>query len=107
MNENTSKTPEQREMAIYEAAVEKWGRRAQIQKAVEEMAELTQALMKLYFLEEFGTGDRNDIIENIDMERADVQILLNQLHIIFGDNSAAECERLNHLAGMLGLEGLE
>ena len=38
-------TPEQREMALYEEAVEHFGEKAQILQAVEEMAELTKALV--------------------------------------------------------------
>ena len=94
-------TMEQREMAIYEKAVAKWGKRAQALKAIEEMSELSQAILKLAFYEDFGIGDEQAIRENISMERADVEIMLNQLHVIFGDNSEMECERLKNLENLL------
>lgn len=96
------KTPEQKEMALYEGAIEKWGKKAQMLKAIEEMSELSQALLKLVFNDEFGAGDHDDIIKNIAAERADVSIMLNQLEVIFGDNSEEECAKLEHLASLLG-----
>lgn len=94
-------TPEQKEMALYEGAIEKWGKKAQMLKAIEEMSELSQALLKLVFNDEFGTGDHDDIIKNIAAERADVSIMLNQLEVIFGDNSEEECAKLEHLSEIL------
>lgn len=88
---------EQREMAIYEKAVSKWGKRAQALKAIEEMSELSQAILKLVFFEDCGIGDEEAIRENISKERADVEIMLNQLHVIFGDNSEMECKCLDDL----------
>lgn len=49
-------TPERREMALYEKAVAKWGKRAQALKAIEEMSELSQAILKLVFCEDYGIG---------------------------------------------------
>ena len=94
-------TPEQREMALYEKAVAKWGKRAQALKAIEEMSELSQAILKLVFCEDYGIGDEQAIRDNISMERADVEIMLNQLHVIFGDNSEMECKRLDNLESLL------
>ena len=100
-NKKNDMTPEQKEMQLYEAAVDKWGKRAQVLKAIEEMSELSQALLKLIFHEDFGTGNRDEIMLNIAEERADVEIMLNQLHVIFGDNSDAEAVKLEHLAALL------
>lgn len=100
--QDEAQTPEQKEMALYEKAVEKWGAKAQMMKAVEEMSELSQALLKLCFNDEFGSGDRDAIIKNISLERADVSIMLNQLDVIFDDNSEMELARLEHLADILG-----
>lgn len=49
-------TPEQREMALYEEAVEHFGEKAQILQTVEEMAELTKALLKYIRYKDFGHG---------------------------------------------------
>lgn len=94
-------TPEQREMALYEGAVHKFGEKAQILMAIEEMSELTKALLKYLRFKEFGQGEEGDVLAAISEERADVEIMLNQLHVIFGDNSEADCLALEHLAELL------
>lgn len=87
------------EMDLYEAAVEKWGPESRVMLAVEEMAELTKALIKCI---RYGTKD--EILYEIAEERADVQIMLNQLNVIFGDNSDWECEKLDRLAALIETE---
>lgn len=77
-------TPEQREMALYEAAVEKFGEIAQIDQATEEMAELIVALNKYKRYVNFRQGNKEEILAHIAEERADVEIMLNQLHVILG-----------------------
>ena len=94
---NPEATPEQEEMALYEQAVALFGPENQIVKAIEEMSELTKALAK-YLL----YGGNPDILASIQEERADVEIMLNQLHVIFGDCSQQECEKLDHLRELLG-----
>ena len=94
-------TPEQREMALYEAAVVKFGERAQILMAVEEMSELTKSLLKYVRHEDLNQGDYDAIIASVEEERADVSIMLNQLDVIFGDNSEAEQRKLEHLAAIV------
>ena len=94
-------TLEQREMALYEAAVVKFGERAQILMAVEEMSELTKSLLKYVRHEDFNQGDYDAIIASVEEERADVSIMLNQLDVIFGDNSEAEQRKLEHLAAIV------
>ena len=86
----------QAEMAIYEAAVQRFGEQAQILIAVEEMAELTKALLKY-----IRYGGVREVLDSIAEERADVEIMLNQLHVIFGDNSEWECKKLDRLAAFL------
>lgn len=95
-------TPEQWEMNLYETAVEKFGRKAQILMAVEEMSELSKALLKFIRFEDFGQGRKEDVLKSVDEERADVSIMLNQLDVIFGDNSEMECRKLDHLVEILG-----
>lgn len=89
----------QREMAIYEAAITKWGDKAQILMAVEEMAELTKALLKY-----LRYGERPEVLDSIMEERADVEIMLNQLHVIFGDCSEQECAKLSRLENRISEE---
>lgn len=87
-----AETAAQWEMAIYEDAVKRWGDKAQILMAVEEMAELTKALLKY-----LRYGARPEVLEAVAEERADVEIMLNQLHVIFGDCSKWECIKLSRL----------
>lgn len=86
----------QAEMAVYEAAVRRFGEHAQILIAVEEMAELTKALLKY-----IRYGGTREVLDSVAEERADVEIMLNQLHVIFGDNSEWECRKLDRLAAFL------
>ena len=83
---------------LYKAVVKKFGERAQILVAIEEMSELTKALLKYIRHEDFNHGDYDGIVANIAEERADVSIMLNQLAVIFGKNEDAEKAKLEHLA---------
>lgn len=89
------------EWTLYEAAVKHFGEIAQIMQAIEEMAELIQALNKYLRYNQFGQGNLIDVLKKIQEERADVEIMLNQLHVMFGDNSEAECKKLAHLRELL------
>lgn len=98
---NDESTIEVSEEELYKAAVQKFGERAQILVANEEMSELTKALLKYIRHEDFNQGDYDDIVESIAEERADVSIMLNQLAVIFGKNEDAETEKLEHLADIV------
>lgn len=64
-------------MNIYQEAVNKFGADHQILKAVEELNELATALM--HYRQGKLTG------KQVQSERVDVQIMLSQLDIIFGE----------------------
>ena len=64
---------------VYEQAVEEWGREAQIMMAIEECSELIKELTKLY------RGDTVD--QNVAEEVADVEIMMEQMRILFGDKN--------------------
>ena len=98
---NDESTIEVSEEELYKAAVQKFGERAQILVAIEEMSELTKALLKYIRHEDFNQGDYDVIVESIAEERADVSIMLNQLTVIFGKNEDAETEKLEHLADIV------
>ena len=75
-------------------------------KAVEEMAELTQALCKL---ERVATSPNfaehwNRAREHVLEEIADVQIMLNQMQLLYGDCTEWEIKKLEYLARRLGIE---
>ena len=80
-------------MDVYEIALKKWGEPLQIIMGIEEMAELTKELVKHLR----GKGDYNHIKE----EMADVEIMLTQLEIIFGDIRFEKDRKLIRLAKML------
>lgn len=65
-------------------AVRKWGKAAQIDMAIEEMSELTKALLKDRRAERNPAAwDCEKVRENVAEEMADVYIMLLQLEIIF------------------------
>ena len=81
---------------IYTAAVKKFGKEHQLVLCMEEMAELTKELSKNM------RGSKN--ITNISEEMADVEIMLEQLRVIFGNRSEVDtikAEKLIRLADRL------
>lgn len=107
MDEKQEMTPQQHEMALYEGAVHRFGRMAQIDQAIEEMAELTVALNKYKRFIRFRQGDEETVLQSVAEERADVSVMLCQLDVIFGDNSDMECAKLDHLENLLSADNLQ
>lgn len=68
---------------ILKQAIETFGEDAQIDQAIEEMAELTQALIK-------RRRYKNDVdtMFNVAEEMADVLIMMEQLFMIFNNDKA-------------------
>lgn len=89
---------ERREILV--RAINTYGKSAQLDMVVEEMAELTKAISKL---RRAGSDDETRAaMENIAEEAADVQIMLDQLRMMFGIVTAPiEEEKLIRLAGRL------
>ena len=83
------------------AAVNKWGAAAQVQKAVEELSELTLALTR--WLNRKDPSD--EIIDNIREEREDVEIMLLQLDAMFGRSAAWRREKYEHLRAIVEMQG--
>lgn len=108
LNEDSYKTitPDLHEKELYKAAVKKYGEIAQIDQATEEMAELIVALNKYKRYINFHQGDKEKILSNVAEERADVQIMLEQLNIIFGNNENAKRVKLKHLSAIVGNENV-
>lgn len=65
------------ENGIYEEAIKKWGAESQVLMAIEELGELIVVLSKLG--RDKNSSDIYDIIEEI----ADVEIMIEQLKVIF------------------------
>ena len=73
---------------ILNKAIETYGEHSQIDKAIEEMAELTKALLKLRYCEK--DFERQIVQDAVSEEMADVEIMLTQLHMIFGNTKKVE-----------------
>ena len=80
---------------IEKAAIEKYGEFWQAVKAVEEMGELTQALAK--WMHRPTIENRKAVME----ELADVTIMTEQMHLIFGSTLGIEEAKLERLSGRM------
>lgn len=70
---------------VYRESIEQYGVPAQVDMAIEEMAELTKALLKF---RRFGWSENSlDYLENIYEEIADVKIMIRQLEMIYDSNN--------------------
>ena len=83
----------EREAQILETAIEVYGERAQIIKAIEELGELTVELAR----HRNGLGN----VDALREELADAFIMLNQLELIFGDVTEIEIAKLERLERMI------
>lgn len=84
---------QEREAAILESAIKKFGPRNQVIVAIEELSELQKELTKWLR----GKGNYEGLME----EMADVSIMLNQLCLIFGDPAEQEIAKLERLERMV------
>jgi NTP pyrophosphatase (non-canonical NTP hydrolase) len=82
--------------SIYAMALDRWGYVPQMLKTVEECGELITALM--HALDGRGTP------EEVASEIADVQIMCEQMALVYGTGlvAAQKREKLSRLAGLLG-----
>lgn len=72
----------------YRAILDRFGNTMQTIVAIEEMSELQKALAK--YLRGLQYHDYADVLANIREEIADVQIMLDQLRLIFDDGETIE-----------------
>jgi len=88
---------------IYKDAIKLWGKKSQVLMCVEECSELQKNLLHDLRLER--SVKREDILEEI----VDVQIMLDQMQIIYGitwiEFDLKKCEKLRRLIGRIK-EGL-
>lgn len=94
----------EREGKILEDAINTWGAKAQIVKAMEEMAELIQALSRRLLCMYLNAPGGNAALENVREEMADVNIMLNQLELIFGDTTEEEIRKLLRLEARIAAQ---
>jgi len=90
--------------ALLQRAVDTWGRFAQVDMMIEEMSELTKALLKERRVPPTPVSELENAITNIREEMADVQIVLDQMKLIYGDPKDIEAKKLDRLAERLGKE---
>jgi NTP pyrophosphatase (non-canonical NTP hydrolase) len=83
----------ERRNEIENRAISKYGLTSQMNQCIEEMAELTKALCKVRRPNDDDRAAHDNVIE----EMADVQIMIDQMRIIFGDTSSQEEYKLNRL----------
>lgn len=102
-NEAENMTAE-REGKILEDAINTWGAKAQIVKAMEEMAELIQALSRRLLCMYLNAPGGNAALENVREEMADVSIMLAQLELIFGDTTEEEIRKLLRLEARIAAQ---
>lgn len=89
MDEQKKELTQEREAAILEGAIKKFGLRNQVIAAIEELSELQKELTKWLR----GKGNYEGLME----EMADVSIMFNQLCLIFGDPAEREIAKLERL----------
>lgn len=80
---------DERRKEIEQWAIRTYGENSQVDKAIEEMSELTKALLK--YRVGFAT------LDEIREEAADVQIMLEQLRMLYGSTADMESYKLNRL----------
>ena len=85
----------ERRKEIEGRAIRTYGEQPQVDVTIEEMSELTKELLKLR--RESTQAGFQKRRESIKEEIADVQIMLDQMRIIFGDTSSQEEYKLNRL----------
>lgn len=87
---------------VLQQAIDTYGSRAQEEMAIEEMAELTKAIVKRHRAGDKGSYER--AMQSITEEMADVIIMLTQLLMFYGnrkDVQRAVDEKVTRLAGRL------
>ena len=68
---------------VYKAAINKWGKEIQVEIAIEEMAELIKAIQKIKRGAKGNTTEWFSLIHNVCEEIADVEIMIEQMKIIY------------------------
>ncbi len=88
---------------ILKKAVDVYGKEAQVDMCVEECSELIKALLKERRLgyEKADPAKKQLALEHVREELADVQIMLEQMRLVFGDTQEAETEKLTRLQANL------
>jgi len=86
---------------IERKAIEVYTKENQVIKTLEELGELSQALSKWLLCQ--SVFPPAELKANVKSEVADVQIMLDQMKMIFGPTDIEEDVKLTRLAGRLGM----
>lgn len=86
---------------VLSKAINTWGYMMQEDICIEEMSELTKAIIKNRRNQDMAVSGR---IDSIKEEIADVQIMLDQMRLIYGSTSSQEEAKLERLAERLGCD---
>ena len=81
---------------ILAKALDTYGLKLQVDICIEEMSELTKALLK-YRRVKPGQGNLQDAHDSIIEEIADVQITIDQMKMAFGETAGMEEYKLHRL----------
>ena len=85
------------EKVIFKTAIMRYGVEAQTDMAIEEMSELTKALLK-YRRSQHGDKTCGDhLVGNIVEEIEDVQIMLDQMKLIYGSSESGRRYKIYRL----------
>ena len=86
---------------LYRQALQRWGDRNQIAKAAEEASELSAAILRYLSPGSWESGKNMQLA--VIEELADVEIMLKQMRLVFGDQpiDAAKRQKLERLEGRL------
>lgn len=87
--------------AIEKRAIEVYTKENQVIKCLEELGELSQALAKWLLCQ--SSFPPLELKKNVKEEIADVQIMLDQMKMIFGTTLIVEDAKLTRLAGRMGM----
>ena len=85
------------EKGVFDAAIRRHGEPRQTDMMIEEMSELTKAILK------FRRSASDETVDAILEEMADVEIMLDQMKMIFGSCAVHRRLKVRRLANRLGL----
>lgn len=99
----SAKMADNTECAIMCRAIDTYGRQAQTDVAIEEMSELTKALLKTRRVPNDDHDAQLWAVSNVVEEIADVSIMIDQLKIMYGERyvNAVREQKLVRLEGRL------
>jgi len=80
---------------VLNTAIKEYGMSAQMDMCIEECSELIKALLK------YRRNEDRQALENICEEMADVQIMLDQMRLLFGDTIKKAQYKIKRLAERL------